>query len=76
MGSFVPVPAGTRPSVIPGAGAGAPLTCNPEVLQHGEHSGALSGLCWAQKEDGGGLLYFFKGVIYILLKVLYQHHEM
>lgn len=23
-----------------------------------------------------GLLYFFKGVIYVLFKVLYQHHEM
>ena len=26
---------------------------DPEVLLHGEHSGAPSGLCWAQKEDGG-----------------------
>jgi hypothetical protein len=22
-----------------------------------------------------GFLYFFKGVIYVLLKILYQHHE-
>jgi hypothetical protein len=28
---------------------------DPEVLQCGEHSGALSGLSWAQKEDGGGV---------------------
>ena len=26
----------------------------PDALWCGEHSGVLSGLCWAQKEDGGG----------------------
>jgi hypothetical protein len=48
-GSFVPVPAGTRPSAILWS---CSTHHDPEVLLLGEQSGALRGLCWAQKEDG------------------------
>jgi hypothetical protein len=52
-GSSVPVSAGTRPSLELMLHSTHPCSHgDPEVLQHGEHSGALSRLCWAQKEDG------------------------
>jgi hypothetical protein len=41
-GSFVPVFASTRPSVILWSWCCVPPNCDPKVLQHGEHSGALS----------------------------------
>jgi hypothetical protein len=32
---------------------------DPEILQHGEHSGDLSSLRWAQKEDQDDCFLFF-----------------
>ena len=51
-GSSAPVPAGTRPSAILWSWCCVPLTCDPDVLWHREHCGALGGLRWVQKEDG------------------------
>jgi hypothetical protein len=46
---------------------------DPEVLQHGEFSGALGGLHWVKEEDGGTgpdhIIHFFNVVIHILFKV-------
>jgi hypothetical protein len=56
-GSFVPVPASTRPSGILWSWCWVPLTCDPEVLcvlevlWSGESSGALGALRWVHTED-------------------------
>jgi hypothetical protein len=56
-GSFVPVPAGTRPSGILWSWCCVPLTCDPEVLDVlgvlwcGESSGDLGAHRWVHLED-------------------------